>query len=82
MSHYQKLATIIFRFAGAMLMFISALVVIVYFISRIGFIDYWDWRILIAATVWTIPPLVTGFFIFAASKPLARWVCFDFDKDE
>jgi hypothetical protein len=74
MTHYQKLATMIFRIIGLVGIigsFISWIGVFLFAPRILGFFP-------IAFAV--LPYLIVSMVLFGASRYLARWVCFDFDK--
>jgi hypothetical protein len=81
MTHYQKLATMTFRLIGALLMLTGVLTVVIYLFPRLIDPYFRDWRLIIPVSVYSLPFFVTGFFLFATSRPLGRWICFDFDKE-
>lgn len=80
MTHYQKLATLIFRIIGALFLAIaifyglisvvaSTLVYSLNSIAWLAFVNfYW------------LPLLIIGIILFASSKKLGKFVCFDFDR--
>ena len=79
MTHYQKLAIMIFRLFGALCMFLGALVGLAYPITQYLFYGlYWE-LYLRFASFYTFPFLIFGFVLFIASRPLGRWICFDFE---
>lgn len=85
MTNYQKLATMIFRIIGFFLIaygFISSfeMMIIPWFIPEDKF------KTAMFNQVWYLmylPNLIymtIGFLLFASSRSLAKWICFDFDK--
>ncbi|HRH46220.1 MAG TPA: hypothetical protein PKY82_31540 [Pyrinomonadaceae bacterium] len=74
MTHYQKLATMIFRIIGV-ISFIAGLLLFLSSISlSAGMINVFS--------IFTIfaPHLIGGFLLFVSSKVLAKLVCFDLDE--
>ena len=72
MTHYQKLATMIFRIIGV----IEIAIGLVLWIPSALISSFRPIYILF----YVLPFLVLGFTFFVFSRQLARRVCFDFDK--
>jgi hypothetical protein len=72
MTHYEKLATMIFRIIGiieigiGLVLWIPSAIIPGFNVLRVVF--------------YVLPFLAIGFVFFAFSRPLAKRVCFDFDK--
>lgn len=74
MTHYQKLATMIFRIIGLILIAASFILWIPAFLLNLS-------RVNPFFTLFSmLPYLVLGILLFILSKFLAKWICFDFDK--
>lgn len=82
MTHYQKIATMIFRIIGVFFLISSALIGLIslllslLFVSVggignvVGFFSIFSW----------LPTLIFGIVFFSSSRLLAKWVCLDFYK--
>lgn len=74
MTHYQKLATIIFRVIGLILIIASFILWIPAFLVNPLAVNPFF-------TLFSILPyLVLGIVLFTLSKFLAKYICYDFDK--
>lgn len=77
MTHYEKLATVIFRILGVLLLvigiFIGVIALLAIAVSR-------SLEPLVFVIFYTVPMLILGVLFFATSRKLAKRVCFDFDK--
>lgn len=89
MTHYQNLATPAFRFIGFLLVLMHIIWGINFFFqfwwlqpqenfvsTSISYNAFRGWGYL-----YGIISIFAGAVIFAKSRSLARWVCFDIDKD-
>lgn len=74
MTHYQKLATMIFRIIGLIIIIGGS----VSWIQTFFFAP----KIINASLVLfaVLPYLIVGMVLFVLSRFLARWICLDFDK--
>jgi len=74
MTHYQKLAVMIFRIAGVIII-VSSLVLWVpaFFIMPQSLNPFF-----VLFTI--LPYLIIGIILFTLSRFLARWICLDFDR--
>jgi hypothetical protein len=78
MTHYQKLATLLFRVIGVIILAIG--VVMLIFAAVVGLLI--DPRAGFALGITYGPPcFIFGWAFFALSKKLASWVCADFEKE-
>lgn len=78
MTHYQKLATLLFRVIGVIILAVGAFMVL----FAIGAAVLVDRRTGIAiGTIYGPPFLLFGGVFFGLSKRLAGWVCHDFEKE-
>ena len=84
MTHYKKLATMIFRIIGASLLVLTVISIIVAaFLGAFGIYDSSGTSTKLALAIFfffTIPTAILGFVFFNVSRKLARIVCFDFDE--
>jgi hypothetical protein len=79
MTHYQKLATLLFRVIGSALLTIGIFMGI--FALGTGLAS--DPRVgIIVGSLYSLPCLIFGAAFFFLSRKLAQWVCFDFEKGE
>lgn len=77
MTHYEKLSTMIFRILGTFLLLVGTIIAVMALITipvnglfpPVFFIIFYS-----------IPLMVLGILFFSASRKLAKWVCFDFDR--
>jgi hypothetical protein len=78
MTHYQKLAILLFRVIGAALLTLGVFMAI----FAIGTGVASETRIgLLLGTLYALPFMIFGSFFFGLSKKLGRWVCYDFEKE-
>jgi hypothetical protein len=77
MTHYEKLVTMIFRILGAFLLIVGILIAVMALIS-IVVTELFPAAFFIV--FYSVPLTVLGILFFSASRRLARWVCFDFDR--
>lgn len=76
MTHYQKLATLIFRVIGVIILSVGVIMLIL----ALGAALLVDPRMGIAIAAFYGPPcLIFGWAVFSLSAKLAGWVCHDFD---
>lgn len=84
MTHYEKLATMIFRIIGVFFLIISVLLLIISAIFvLLGFLDPFMFRLagnVLFLLIYIVPMIIVGFFIYANSPKLARKVCSNLDK--
>lgn len=76
MTHYEKLATMLFRLIGTFFLIfggISALAALI-FISGEPRMAFW------IALFYSLPTIIFGITFCSLGKKLAKWICFDFDK--
>jgi hypothetical protein len=74
MTHYQKLAILVFRIIGLILILTSFILWTLAFIANLSKVNPFF-------TLFSILPyLIVGIILFALSKFLAKWICFDFEK--
>jgi hypothetical protein len=79
MTHYQKLATLLLRVIGVIILAVG----VVALIFAAGAALLIDPRAGLAIGVIYGPPcLIFGYAFFALSKKLASWVCSDFEKTD
>jgi hypothetical protein len=77
MTHYQKLATLLFRVIGVIILAVGVFMVL----FAIGAAVLVDRRTGIAiGTIYGPPFLLFGGVFFGLSRKLAGWVCHDFEK--
>jgi hypothetical protein len=67
----------IFRILGAFLLILGTLIAVMVFIS---FFLIGTFETVIFVVFYSVPLTVLGILFFAASRKLAKWVCFDFDR--
>lgn len=78
MTHYQKLATLLFRVIGAALLTLGVFMAI--FAVGTGIAS--ETRIgLLLGTLYALPFLLFGGLFFGLGKKLGGWVCYDFEKE-
>jgi uncharacterized membrane protein len=78
MTHYQKLATLVFRILAALILAVGVFMMI----FAVGAGMMIDRRMGIAiGAVYGPPFLIFGGVFFYASRKLAEWVCYDFEKE-
>jgi hypothetical protein len=78
MTHYQKLATLLFRVIGVFILAVG----VVMLIFAGGAAMLIDRRMGLAiGTIYGPPFLIFGWALFALSKKLASWVCSDFEGE-
>lgn len=78
MTHYQKLATVIFRVIAMVIVAVGVFMVI----FAVGAGMMVDRRMGLAiGAIYGPPFLIFGGIFFYASRKLAEWVCHDFDKE-
>jgi hypothetical protein len=80
MTHYQKLATMIFRVLGLLFIIAGVLAALIsigslIIVYQFSFIIY-----MIYVNLYWLPLMTLGMFLFILSRKLAKWICFDFDK--
>ena len=75
MTHYQKLAIMIFRVIGLFFLFFGGITVVYALIFTLVEI-----RIAVNAIFYALPAIIFAIIFFSLSRKLASWVCFDFDK--
>ena len=81
MTHYQKLATIVFRITGLILIIYNLMLCIQSFIiSLIPEFQPLSSTIKPLTLSVVLPYLFMGIILFSLSKNLAKFICFDFDK--
>lgn len=84
MTHYEKLATMIFRIFGAFLLVLSAISFILALCFGIFaiFDSYGKGSngAILLFVVYTVPTGIFGFIFFKLSRFLAKFVCYDFDE--
>ena len=77
MTHYQKLATLLFRSVAVLLMLVGLVAgllgLLISMISPIGIAG------VAFALFYSLPTMVLGIALFSLSRILARFVCNDFD---
>ena len=79
MTHYQKLATLLFRVIGVIILSIG----VVMLIFAAGAALLVDPRMGMAiGAIYGPPCLIFGWVFFGLSKKLAVWICYDFDKSD
>lgn len=79
MTHYQKLATLLFRVIGVIILAVGVFMVL----FAIGAAVLVDRRTGIAiGTIYGPPFLLFGGVFFGLSRKLAGWVCHDFSDTE
>jgi uncharacterized protein YacL len=78
MTHYEKLAAMIFRILGAFLLILGILIAVMALIS-IPVVQQL-FPALIFIIFYSIPLAILGIYFFSTSRKLAKRVCFDFDK--
>jgi ABC-type arginine transport system permease subunit len=79
MTHYEKLATMIFRILGAFLLLVGIIIAVMASLTMpvnglfppVFFIIFYS-----------IPLVVLGILFFYGGRKLARWVCSDFNKSD
>ncbi len=77
MTHYQKLATMLFRIVGVFFLVVAILTAVggyalsMFWIREAGF--------LIAIT-YALPCTIIGILFCSLGRRLSMWVCFDFDR--
>ena len=76
MTHYQKIATIIFRVIGVTVLIITLLLMILSFLISLPSMN----SVMVFITF--SPHLIVAIVSFALSRFLAKLVCFDFDKSD
>lgn len=78
MTHYQKLATVIFRVIAMVIIAIGVFMLI----FAVGAGMMVDRRMGLAiGAIYGPPFLIFGGVFFYASRKFAEWVCYDFDKE-
>ena len=76
MTHYQKLATMIFRIIGAVFLIFGGILAILALIFV-----FFESRITIPIVLfYSLPTIILGILFFSLSRKLAKLVCFDFNK--
>ena len=78
MSHYQKLATIIFRSVALIFMLIGAAAGLIGLVVSLLF--SFGVPGLFIGIFYSLPLIVLGIVLFSLSRFLARFVCNDFDE--
>lgn len=84
MTHYQKLATMIFRIVGVLLITVSLILFIQAALS-VRLVPQFQ-NLLLSANLSYLPYLIylvyliAGMILFSSARFLAIWVCLDFDK--
>ena len=77
MTHYQKLATMIFRIVAVFLLIVGVSTAIIGFTASLFiFAQFGIW----IGVFYSVPFTIVGILFFILSRNLARWVCFDFDR--
>ena len=84
MTHYQKLATMIFRIVGAFFLVLGAVMALVSLAITFLF-KFSSYGNLSSTSVFMgnfccLPAIIFGILFFGLSRILAKWVCFDFYK--
>ena len=74
MTHYQKIAAMIFRIIGLIGIIFSFILWIAGFLFAPRAFGLFSFAFVV------LPYLIISMILFGASRFLARWVCFDFDK--
>jgi ABC-type Fe3+ transport system permease subunit len=74
MTHYQKIATLLFRVVAIIIALSGLIFSIVTFLGNSTLMHP------LGILVLALPPMVVGAGIFAFSRYLSGLVCFDFDK--
>ena len=76
MTHYQKLATMIFRIIGTVFLVFGVMTSLL-----VLFFIFAEPRMALPIAIsYSLPTIVLGIVFFSFSRLLSGWVCFDFDK--
>ncbi len=76
MTHYQKLAALIFRSIGILLLIIGVVPAVYALLATIA----GSVLGMIVAITYSLPIIIIGIILFLFSKKLAQFVCYDFDR--
>jgi hypothetical protein len=79
MTHYQKLATMLFRVIGAVLMLTGVATLAVFLVVGVFFPPMYSMT-LPFTLFYSLPLVLLGILFFASSMALARWVTVGFGE--
>jgi len=79
MTHYQKLAAMIFRIVGALLMLTGGVILAVFLVFGL-LIPAVNSLTVPLTLFYSLPLVLLGMFFFSASTLFARWVTIGFDE--
>ena len=80
MTHYQKLATMIFRILGLFFLTLGFLFAIISIVALILVYSFNFVIYIVYANFNWLPLMLLGMFLFSTSRSLAKGICFDFDR--